>query len=144
MAALLPRTLLHWQGTSPSPHLLRPPRLAEPVLAVADLVLSTLCLGGGAGATPPPFTVDALSAAPGSGAAMEDWLASVVAGGDSQEGEAGEAAAASAEDGEGEADELLVPGGCGRRRGVAQPTGIVRIQPPACQPSAGSLHPSTP
>lgn len=94
------------------------PPSTDPVLAVADLVLSTLCLGAGTGAgaaPPPPFTVDALSAAPSSGAAMEDWLASVVAGGDGQDGDEGLSEAAGAGGGgaedEDDADELLVPGG---------------------------------
>lgn len=84
---------------------------AEPVVAAADLVLSTLSLGGPA-AAPPLFVVGALSSAPGSGAVMEDWLASVVAGGDGgMEGESQSEAAAAQEDEEDqEEDELLVPG----------------------------------
>ena len=82
---------------------------AGPVLAVADLLLGTLLPGvvGAAAATtpPPPFTIDALSAAPGSGAALEDWIAVVVAGGDAsgQQGVRHEEEAADAgADGEGD------------------------------------------
>lgn len=84
---------------------------AEPVVVAADLVLSTLSLGGPA-AAPPLFVVGALSSAPGSGSAMEDWLASVVAGGDGgMEGEGqGEAAGAQEEEEDQAEDELLVPG----------------------------------
>lgn len=86
------------------------PLHAEPVIAAADLVLSTLSLGGPA-ASPPPFDVGALSAAPGSGSAMEDWLASVVAGGDGgMEGESQSAEAAAGDEEAEEEDELLVPG----------------------------------
>lgn len=70
-------------------------------------MLSTLGLAGAT--APPPFTIDALSAAPGSGGAIEEWLASVAAGGDAAEGE--EAGAEHGGEGEeGEADELLVAG----------------------------------
>ncbi|PRW61041.1 Tubulin-folding cofactor B [Chlorella sorokiniana] len=91
----------------------------ELVIAAADLVLSTLSLGGPA-AAPPPFVVGALSSAPGSGSAMEDWLASVVAGGDGgMEGESQAEAAAAQGDEEGEEeDELLVPGAAAGSRAL--------------------------
>ena len=93
------------------------PPCAEPVLAIVDLLLSTLGLAGASAAPPPPFALDALGSAPSGGSAMEDWLLAVVAGGDgAREGEQ-EAAAAEADAG-GDADleyeeELLVPGGQG-------------------------------
>ena len=80
------------------------------MIAAADLVLATLSLGGPA-AAPPPFVVAALSSAPGSGSAMEDWLAYVVAGGDGgMEGESQNEAAAQGDEAEDDEDELLVPG----------------------------------
>lgn len=108
---------------------------AEPVLAVADLVLSTLCLG--AASAPPPFTADALSSAPGSGSAMEDWLAAVVAGGD-MEGEQLEAAAAAEKD-DGESDELLVPGGLA---GCPWWWGLLQCSVCACLDASGANCPS--
>ncbi len=86
------------------------PPAAEPILAVSDLLLSALSPAGTAAA---PFSLDALSSAPSSGAAMEDWLQSVVSGGDS--GRVDEAAAERQEAADAEedeyAEELLVPGG---------------------------------
>ena len=69
--------------------------LAGPILEVAHILLSTVLSSAqpGPGQAAPLFTLAALNAAPGSGAAMDDWLQAAVAGGD-----AGERAEEDAED----------------------------------------------
>lgn len=123
---------------------------------MSDLLLCSLCPVGTA---PTPLPLDALSSMPGSGAAMEDWLQSVVSGGDS----GCEEAAAAQEDGLGGeedeyADEPLLPGlrargapaaGCGHPlihpqqrappRSADGPLCPVSNMPGTCQPPLPAL-----
>jgi hypothetical protein len=137
---MLARSSMHLQTASPGRKWAAAPEPtfqialpAEPLLAVADLLLGTLRPADApAAATPPtPFPLSALSPAPGSGAALEDWLASVVSGGDA--GGQGEREAENnggdggGEDGEEEEEEegawggeLLARGGCAVHAGAAR------------------------